>query len=211
MSKFVYKRRTAVDIHLRLLDCAVGAETDAYEDVLITLGAGIRKSVKRIEHVENDDVLVDVETQLIENMLGTAYVVCQSEINAVVQAALKVADNAPRVTIFQGEKPSERESSVRKLGPQFNRKLSTVEILWHLGNYFKHRDEWNPVTWDGGSKWTLEAIKAAGLQPLSSGNLRRGAEALGNEEYADTAVFQEIIRSWSENVRKQIRAKLGLP
>lgn len=204
-----YRPPTALDIHLRLLDYAIGADTDAYEDVLITLGAGVRKAVDRIDRAPNDDdaFIVD-ETQVIENMLGTAYVVCQNEITAVVQAALKVDDTA-KASIFQGSKPAERESNVRALGPQFDRTFSKVEVLWHLGNYFKHRDEWDPRTWDGANKFTVDAIKAAGLEPLDSGNLRQGAAALGNTKFADMGVFQEVISSWSDDVRKHIRAKLS--
>lgn len=210
MSTFVYKAQTALDVHLRLLDYAIGAELGAYEDVLIALSAGVRKVAQRIDRApEDDDLYIAEETQVIENMLGTAYVVCQSEITAVVQAALKVADDAPTVPIFHGAKPAERESSVRSLGPQFGVGLSKVEVLWHLGNYFKHRDEWDPVTWDGGNRFTLDAIKAAGLEPLNSGNLRNGAEALGNTGYADMSAFQQTIRAWSEDVCKYILAKLG--
>jgi len=189
MANFVYKRRTALDIRWRLLDYAIGPEADGYESVLSTLGGGIRKSAKRIDRAPDDDILVDVETEYVENMLGTAYVVCQNEITAVVQAALNVTDNAPNKTIFLGRTRKSREWSVRAVGPQFDKKLSKVEVLWQLGNYFKHRDEWGTSTWKGGSKWTLQAINAAGLRPGSSGNLRQGAQALGNTEYTNVATF----------------------
>jgi len=39
--------------------------------------------------------------------------------------------------------------------------LSKVEVLWQLSNYFKHRDEWDSVAWDGGNRFTLDAITAA--------------------------------------------------
>jgi hypothetical protein len=207
VSAFVYRKRTAIDVRLRLLDYGIRAEADAYEDVLIALSAGIRKSAQRIERApQDDDAFIMDETQIIENMLGTAYVVCQNEITAVVQAALMV-DAAAKV-IFSGGRPAERESSVRALGPKFDGKFSKVEILWHLGNYFKHRDEWDPVTWDGANSFTLNAIKAAGLEPGCSGNLRQGAEALGNTKYSDMDVFQEAIRSWGADVRKHILARL---
>ncbi len=201
-------KRTAVDVRLRLLDYAIGAEADAYEDVLVILSAGIRKSAQRIDRApQDDDAFVMDETQIIENMLGTAYVVCQNEITAVVQAALRF-DAAAKSSIFLGSRPAERESSVRALGPKFEGKFSKVEVLWHLGNYFKHRDEWDPATWHGANEFTLGAIKAAGLEPGCSGNLRQGAKALGNTEYSDMDVFQEAIRSWGAEVRKHILASL---
>ena len=224
MNAFVYRKRTAVDGRLRLLDSAIGAEADAYEDVLIALSAGIRKSAQRIDRSpKDDDAFIADETQVIENMLGTAYVVCQNEITAVVQAVLRIDDTA-KASIFQGNK-SRRESSVRALGPQSRRKLSgktlsKVEILWQLGNYFKHHDEWSyrrvafgkrmGLAWkaDNKNKHTVQVIKAVGLKALNSGNLRQGAEALGNTKYSDMDVFQEAIRSWGVDVREHIHARL---
>jgi hypothetical protein len=220
----VFRKRTAVDIHLRLLEYAIG-EADAYEEVLNALSAGIRKSVERIDRVPpDDDASISDETQIIENMLGTAYVVCQNEITAVVQAALRV-DDAAKASIFPGIK-SKRESDVRTLGPQSRRKLagntlSKIELLWQLGNYFKHHDEWSyrrvasrksiGLAWkvDNKNKYTVQAIKAVGLKAHDSGNLRQGAKALGNTKYSDMDVFQEAIRSWVADVRKHILARLS--
>jgi hypothetical protein len=208
MRAFAYRKRSIVDIHLQFLDYAIGAEADAYEDVLIALGAGIRKVAKRIERArEDDDAFIDDATQIIENMLGTTYVVCQNEITAVVQAALRV-DDAAKASIFLGSNAAERKSSVRALGAKFDVRFSNVEVLWHLGNYFKHREEWDPVTWDGANSFTLNTIRAAGLEPGCSGNLRQGAEALGNTEYSDMDVFQQTIRTWGDDVRKHIFARL---
>ena len=225
MNAFVYGKRTALDARLRLLDSAIGAEADAYEDVLIALSAGIRKSAQRIHRVpKGDDAFIADETQVIENMLGTAYVVCQNEITAVVQAALGV-DDTTKASILRGNK-NRRESSVRALGPQSRRKLSgktlsKVEILWQLGNYFKHHDEWSyrrvafrkrmGLAWkvDSKNKHTVQVIKAVGLKALNSGNLRQGAKALGNSKYSDVNVFQEAIRSWGVDVREHILARLS--
>jgi hypothetical protein len=114
MNAFVYRKRTAVDGRLRLLDYAIGAEADAYEDVLIALSAGIRKSAQRIDRAaKEDDAFIADETQVIENMLGTAYVVCQNEITAVVQAALRVDDTA-KASILPGNKS--KSESIRALG-----------------------------------------------------------------------------------------------
>ena len=205
---FVYRKRTAVDVLLRHLDYAIGAEVDAYEDVLVALNVGVRKSAQRIDRApQDDDAFIMDETQIIENMLGTAYVVCQNEITAVVQAALRL-DDAAKASVFLGSRSAERGSSVRALGPKFDEKFSKVEVLWHLGNYFKHRDAWDPVTWDGANGFTKDAITAAGLKPGTSGNLRKGAEALGSTEYSDMDLCQEAIRSWGADVRKHILARL---
>jgi hypothetical protein len=53
MAAFVYKRRTALDFMLRLLDFAIA--NDSYESVLAALGTGIREAVKRIENAGDED------------------------------------------------------------------------------------------------------------------------------------------------------------
>lgn len=198
MTAFVYKPRTALDVRLRLLDFAIKADT--YENVLNALGRGIREAVGRTESVSDDDAVIDYETQIIENMLGTAFVVCQAQANAVLQAAL----NIPEQTI--------KDSEIRKLGPRFDKDYSKVEVLWALANYFKHRDEWGRSMWSNPGnreKLTVDAIKAAGLSVGSSGNLRTGAEALGNVSYTDVGVFYGVVRDWSENVGEHIRVQTG--
>jgi hypothetical protein len=198
MTAFVYKRRTALDHYLRLLGFAVKADT--YENVLDTLGKGIQKAVDRISVDQDDDAVVDYEAEIIENMLGTAFVVCQAQANAVLQAALKIPAQA-----MKGHE-------IRKLGPRFDTDYSKVEILWALANYFKHRDEWGRSMWSNPAKReksTVETIKAAGLTPGSSGNLRDGAKALGNVSFADVWMFYGIVRDWSEKVSEHIRIQNG--
>jgi hypothetical protein len=191
MAAFVYKRRTLLDFKLRLLDLAIA--NDSYESVLAALGTGIRKAVKRIENAGDQDAVADYETEIIENMLGVSYVVCQVQLTAVVQATLKVPGH------------SLKARGVRGRGPRFNDDYSKIEVLWALANYFKHRDEWTRKTWthpSGPAKSTVPIIKAAGLEYGSTGNLRTGAEALGNGSYTNVAVFEQIIRCWSADVRK---------
>jgi hypothetical protein len=198
MTAFAYKRRTALDIRLRLLDLAIGADT--HERVLDTIGVGIRKANERADKASDEDGIVDDECEFVENLLGAAYVVCQAQITAVVQAALKVPDHG----LGQAH-------DVRALGPRFNADHSQIEVLWALANYFKHRDEW-PTDWknmNGLSKRTATVIEAAGLCCGSSGNLRTGAEALGNSDYNNVTAFYGAISQWSTAVRDRLRSKFG--
>lgn len=195
MPPFQYK---PLDIRLRILDLAV--KTDTYESVLSALGAGIRAAGERIESVGGE--VVDYETEVIENMLGVAYVTCQPQISAVVRAVKHFPDQGVSVR------------GLHKLGPRFDEKYSKVEVLWELANYFKHRDQWSRKTWanppDDRTNRTATAIKAAGLSYGSGDNLRKGAEALGNAApYADVAGFHRIVRCWSGHVREHIRARPG--
>jgi hypothetical protein len=128
------------------------------------------------------------------------------QINAVVQAALRVPD--PNGVIFPGD-----DKSVRALDPQFDGTYSKVEVIWQLANYFKHQEQWNSDMWVNptrSARWTIPVITLVGLScGGSSSNLRIGAEALGNTAYSDVNVFSQIVRDWSTNVRNHVRAAVG--
>jgi hypothetical protein len=197
MSAFVYKRRSPLSIPLRLLDYAIAA--DSYESVLSALGSGIRVAEKRIN--SGGEEVAEYEAEIIENLLGVAYVTCQPQITAVVQAVLRLPDHGLNAR------------ALRDRGPRFDGNYSQVEVLWNLANYFKHRDEWSRDTWTNPphkmTEHTVKVITAVGLESGSTGNLRTGAEALGNTAYGDVTVFQEIIRLWGTDVREYIRSKFG--
>jgi len=196
MSAFAYRRRSPLSIPLRLLDLAIAADT--YESVLIALGAGIRAAEKQIER--GGDEIAEYEVEVIENPLGVALVACQPQITAVVEAAMKLPNHGLD------------RRGLRACGPRCSGNYSQVEVLWELANYFKHRDQWSHDTWTNPPKQneqTVKVITAAGLSHGSGCNLRTGADVLGNSAYTDVMKFQEIIRSWSTDVRKHIRTKFG--
>ena len=212
---FHYKPKSKADIRLLLLDHAV--HDDTYASVLPTLAAAVNAAATRVKKADQNgspeiaQLLADDEAEVVENLLGSAYVLCQTPITAVARAALRARDQAldggSAFPAF-GEKPHE----VRALGDCFDANYSKIEVLWAFANYFKHRDEWDCSTWDnptGLAKFTVPVIKAAGLQPSSTGNLRTGAEALCNPDYSNMSVFEDIIRRWASEVRKSTRQAFG--
>jgi hypothetical protein len=216
MTKFVYKGRTATDVALRLLDGAIDDET--YIAVLGNIGNGIREAGKRTDSANElgferfAEPLIDLETEFIESQLGTAYLSCQVKITEIAEAALHVREmalNDGHTFRAFGNK----DHSLRALGPAFDGAYSKAEILWALANDFKHRDQWPPGSWQSPPsslvQRTIDAIKAAGLQESSSGNLRTGAEALGNRTYEEVALFGQIIGDWASCMRVLIRNDLG--
>jgi hypothetical protein len=198
MPAFVYRPRGLLSVPLRLLDLATGA--DSYESVLVALGRGIRAAKERIDH--GGDEYAESEVEVVENLLGVAFVACQPQITAVVEAVMNLPNHGCN------------RRALRARGPRFDGNYSKVEVLWELANHFKHRDQWPRDTWTNPpnklTEHTVKVITAAGLRYNSTGgNLRTGAEALGNTVFSDVTVFQEIIRSWSTDVRGHIRTKFG--
>jgi hypothetical protein len=208
---FKYMPRKAMQVSLRLLDYEI--KNDVHAEVLDVLGRGIKTAVTRIDRAaesgpdEYEDAVTGTEIDIIEGLLGTAYVACQTRIAAIAQSALRcrtriVADGL----VFAAF--GDRDYEVRCLGPRFDAQWSKIELLWALANYFKHRDEWSSNSWinlQGPERRTVSVILSAGLEPGSNGNLRTGAKALGSVDYADISVLQTVIREWADQVREEIR------
>jgi hypothetical protein len=88
---FNYERRPAIALFLRLLDYAI--QNNTHEEVLDVLGRGIKAAAARIDRAAKSgsdvfaEIVIDTETEIIEGLLGAAYVVCQTQITAIAQAA----------------------------------------------------------------------------------------------------------------------------
>jgi hypothetical protein len=205
-----------MQVLLRILDYAI--QNDAHAEVLDVVGRGIDAAVARINRAtetgpdEYAEAVTDTEIEIIEGLLGTAYVVCQTQITAITQAALRCRAQAI-IDGFTFTAFGSQGYDVRRIGPRFDSKSSKIELLWALANYFKHRDEWSPDSWadpQGQQRRTIPVIIAAGLEPRSNGNLRSGAKALGHSDYVDMSVLQTLIREWADQVRRAIRLTVGL-
>jgi hypothetical protein len=213
---FKYRPLKAMQVSLRLLDYEI--KNDVHAEVLDVLGRGIKAAATRIDRAtetgpdEYADAVTNTEIEIVEGLLGTAYVVCQSRITAIAQAALRcrtrIISDGLMFAAF-----GDRDHEVRRLGPRFDAQRSKVELLWAFANYFKHRDEWTSDSWtnpQGLERHTVPAILSAGLEPRSNGNLRTGAEALGGLDNADISVLQTVIREWADQIREEIRQTAGL-
>jgi hypothetical protein len=145
---------------------------------------------------EDVDFYVDDQCQLIKNLLGAAFVVCQARITAVVSGGIKLA-------IYCGNKGipftacATRKDAILTMGPTFTGSpVTLIQFMDAIANYFKHRDEWDEVDWSkltGQSKRTADVIQMRGLKPGFTGSLRAGAEARGSKDFVSTGVFTDII------------------
>ena len=82
-----------VQLLLSLLRSTINDDT--YARVLRTIGSGIKEAEVRVnmaheENPKNLDMIVDDECDFVENLLGAAFVVCQTQINTVTSRALTV-------------------------------------------------------------------------------------------------------------------------
>jgi hypothetical protein len=240
---FKYERRPAILLFLRLLDFAV--ENDAYANVLDVLEQGLNKAKAHIDDAvksgseEYAEAVADTETGIIEGLLGAAYVVCQTQINSIVQEAIdcrkQIVRDGRTFTAF-----GDHDYDVRRLGPRFDVQWSKIdhfpadeqpqykaivqaalrcrgdvpwskiELIWELANYFKHRDEWSSDSWTNPQGREKRTIPVLIAAGLRSfSNLQSGADALGYPDYANISVLQTVIREWADQVRGEIRKAAG--
>lgn len=204
-----------LEVHLSILELA--SDSASLRETLAPISAGIRQADARIARIvkeapkEDADFFIDDEREQIESVLGTAFVVCQTRITAVVSAGIKLANYCTKKGIPFSVNAS-RKAIIMRGGTLASLQVPPVQFMDAVANYFKHRDEWETTDWSkltGSSKYTAETIQAGGLQSGSTGNLRAGAAALGNKDFASTSILADIIDSWSAEVVEAMKKALG--
>lgn len=212
-----YATYSALDAYRDGVDLA--CEDDGLlRSTLAPLGAAVRAAARRCDEAARRvpegerDIFVDDECALIENLLGAAYVTCQARITAVASAVTKLARHVDRhdADALTARLPRDK-SEVLGLGRRLSLvpTLSEVQALDALANYFKHHEQWeDQVRWHrlgrDDARRTVAVISQLGLRPSSTGNLRRGAQALGSSDYR-VNVFAEAIDDWCAVIKTAVR------
>jgi hypothetical protein len=182
---------------------------------LAPLGVAIAECGARIQEAgespnpEYTEVVTDVQTTMIENLLGVAFVVCQTYIEEVI-SWVHVLHERKRADTHCGPDPAFDKPVILRLGPPATSNYSSVEVMNAFANYFKHgaewRHDWNKLK--GRQHATATVIMAVGAKRGSSGNLRAGAAHLGNASYANVDVFRRILEQWRRAVHNTCYADL---
>jgi hypothetical protein len=195
MKRFEYHRRTIWDLRLRVLKCEV--DDTRLSDLLDHLARGIRRSELACEKAgETDpeiaDAIADSETAYIEELIGIALVALQTKIRRVREAAKDFIIDP------------------MKMGGAFLTSGNTLtELIWHIANYYKHRDEWSDEVWedtptaDRGvelARRTRRIAQQVGIQKSSTGNLRTASEFFGIYPYSNCGQLAEKVQAWAEAV-----------
>jgi hypothetical protein len=214
------------DWHFEQLDRVLGPIAD-----------GVRACGKFIDKASasgNEDyaqAVADDEVEVIEGLLGAAFVVCQTQIERVTHAVELLHRHASKVQPPKG--PVKLTTTGKNKGDVLTfgsamigaSGVTEAQALNAVANYFKHRESW-PYDWskfiagvgaqgkkadnrDKQTAATMKTLQALGLQHGSTGNLRTAAEALGNADYADVDRFTDALRTWQTNVFKAYETELA--
>ena len=202
--------------HLRLMDA--GFILRSAERVLDVLSEGVRECGMEMERAEESgneeflDAVVDEGCDVIEHLLGAAFVVCQACIGRVVSRVMHAMEKAGKKAKEQGKTllTPTTKSALMKFGCREVGKcgVSAVQAIDAFANYFKHSSEWRTMDWtkitDKRQRPTIDAITALGASSGSTGNLRTAAEVLGNSTYGEMRIFLAIVDEWRADVQKSL-------
>jgi hypothetical protein len=163
------------------------SRTTTLERVLDQLAEAVHeceKSVDRAKLSGNEDYIdsvVDDECDVVESILGTAFVVSQAEITALIAPIKRIHKRAEADGHILRSSDGTKLNIMTLGSPIVAADYSKIQVIDAFANYLKHRDEW-VRPWakaDGNAKRTVEIIRCAGAEEGSSGNLRSGLKALG--------------------------------
>jgi hypothetical protein len=155
-------------------------DDDLFIEIFADISNLIRKSVRLIDKVE-DDFVPEGEIMYIEELLGLSIVLLQTKILRVCKAA-----KASPLAL----------SNARAVGgPYKGTGRSLAELIWALGNYYKHRNEWDRAVWK--DKKAGETESSALRQ---SGNTRRIIEKVGIERFGNMRTAYDFFEiDWSSD------------
>jgi hypothetical protein len=170
------------------------------------------------------DAVTDDECDRIEDLLGLAFVACQSYMTGLrtrVAALSQVCQSKYGATLpFASDS---KAYGVFKVGHATGSNHTDAEVANAVANYWKHQDDWPTreekrggkiaTVWDVGpmrsnEKRTVEIVTSIGISFGSTGNLRDGAKALGVTDYADLSPIRKKLRTWAGKVSDETRRAL---
>ena len=208
----------AANLKLRVLKYDV--EDDRFLRIFGDIGRSIGRSEKACEKAakqnnqDYEDAIVDAECDYLEELIGASFIVLQTKIRRVTSAALafhKALKADHQVDIQELRSPDQ----IRELGGRYKRtQASLVQLIWDIGNYYKHRDRWAVEVWrekrasekkdfrlDRDRK-TRRSVQRVGIVHVSTCNMRKAYEFFDIDPYSQCEQLAEMVQEWADQVYK---------
>jgi hypothetical protein len=184
----------------------------------------IRRSEKAWEEAakqgnpDYQDFVSETEGEYLEELIGASFLVLQAKIRRVSLAATRLQKFALAqygITIPD----LDREYVIRLEGRYKRRQASLVELVWDVGNYYKHHDEWPHDVWrreTGTAKdrqWkqarkTRRSVERIGITSGSTGNMRTAYEYFDIDPYSGCEHLAQKIQAWASQVYSLAQSRL---
>ena len=193
-SQFKYdKYKACRNIRFRILEYAVEDErfVSLFDQIAQVIKAAEQACEKAVASGNEDyiEAVCDDEAENIEEAIGVTFLILQTKIRRVVDAA---ADLFPK-----------QQDPKDILGTHDNKPHSLIKLIWELANYYKHRDEWSASVWHaekGKGVSTRKVVETVGVMTASTGNLRTALENLGISRYSECTQLATHVQRWAEKI-----------
>jgi hypothetical protein len=192
-----------------------------FKDIARVIGRSEKAYEKATEQNNPDyeEFVAEVESDYLEEIIGASFIVLQAKIRRVTSSAL----------IFYKEMKDDHQidiqelssiDHIRKLGGRYKRKqASLIQLIWDVGNYYKHRDEWPVEVWrekhrgerEGSLKRdrrTRRSVQRVGIVHNSTGNMRTAYEFFGIDPYSKCEQLAGNVQEWAAQVYKTAHERL---
>jgi hypothetical protein len=192
-------------------------EDERFQQIVADFASLIRRSERACEKATKQgnpdyaDAIADTESDYLEEVIGASFLVLQAKIRRVVMAA-------ERLVTFMNEQHGltvdglDRQSIYALGGNHRKTGHSRIELIWAVGNYYKHRDEWDAEVWKNSSpgaqgrdrhrqpRSTRQTVEKVGIVQFSTGNMRRAYEFFGIEPYSKCEKLAAKVQAWAKEV-----------
>jgi hypothetical protein len=159
---------------------------------------------------EYSEAITDYESEFVEALAGSAFVVCQTLITAVANASSGVLEEIRKDTGIALDCIQPSREGAMQSGNLFIAKttVTRVQVMDACANYFKHGETWDKDwTPERTSRQTIERMRAIGGEPGSTGNLRHGLAVLGLQDCSRLQHLWYDLRSWATALAELLRTE----
>jgi hypothetical protein len=198
-------------------------EDERFLQIFADFSKIIRRSEQACERAaksdnpDYEDLVAETESDYLEEIVGASFLVLQAKIRRVREAFAELgrhmeAEFAVTIPELRKDVAMQMQGSYKGTGD------SLVQLVWDVGNYYKHRDEWDADTWGAAplgskdpsrqSRATRMSVQRVGITRGSTGNLRTAYEFFDVDPYSKCEKLAEEVQSWAKEVLAFARSKL---
>ncbi len=197
--------------HILSLDVADDRFIRIVDDIASLIAAAEAACERAIQAGNDDyvDAVITTETDYLEDLIGTVFLMLQTKIRRVGESASDLSTKL-QVLAAQPAKVWADPAAVRAEGGDYKGTgYSLPELVWAVGNYFKHRDEWPHGVWSPPTPTpaalrqsiaTRMKVQSVGVVESSTGNMRIALVFFGVNPYSRCGALARDVQSWADAV-----------
>jgi hypothetical protein len=191
------------------------------------LEEAIRELTLKLEDLPTDDdsalwrdSVIETESPVLEDLLGIAFTIAQTQIKAVESGVRRLSKLLCRER--QRSIPNLNEILMR--GRTLPNEIHEIEFANAVANFWKHSAEWDWEVW----KWyeerpeaqgatdgkiaarTAKTLRGSGMQSGSTGQMQTLATFFGILDFRDLSPLRTAVDGWGWGLVREIDREFGL-